>query len=401
MKENLERLKELSSWMFLTSGIPIHFYYKNKLISNSYHYNFYQKLSELTLPALSSSFDCKLIWFDEENSNIMYGLLQPDNSCTLLAGPCCLQKLSPSELRHYAKQHHLKNFILPESSVTRLEGLLLLLSACFHSSSSNVQILNSPVSTSNEETISVPSWQMQQYQLDRTEIDFSHHSYEAELLMRQCFIDGNEKAFHQLQKNFTNESTGTMSYNSIKQAEYAAAISVSFYVRHAIDAGVDQLTAYNINDLYLQKISRETSPLVFGKLMNNCAHTLMQEIKKVKAQQNELPYIQNCKQYIYRHLNKVFTLNDIAEYVNLSPNYLSSLFKTYENISIKEYTLKKRIDASQNMLKYSDYTISQISYYFCFCTQSHFTEIFKKYTGETPSSYRKKNKKNKPHDYSW
>ena len=42
------------------------------------------------------------------------------------------------------------------------------------------------------------------------------------------------------------------------------------------------------------------------------------------------------------------------------------------------------------MLKFSQYSIQRISSYFGFCSQSHFTKHFKKITGMTPGTYRKK-----------
>ena len=48
--------------------------------------------------------------------------------------------------------------------------------------------------------------------------------------------------------------------------------------------------------------------------------------------------------------------------------------------------------AAQNMLKYSDQTISAVSSYFCFDSQSHFGSVFKNITGITPSEYRTRNK---------
>lgn len=51
--------------------------------------------------------------------------------------------------------------------------------------------------------------------------------------------------------------------------------------------------------------------------------------------------------------------------------------------------LNKRIEAAENMLKYSDYSCLDISEYLCFSSESHFIQVLKKHTGYTPKAYRR------------
>ena len=64
-------------------------------------------------------------------------------------------------------------------------------------------------------------------------------------------------------------------------------------------------------------------------------------------------------------------------------------------MKIQDYILKFRIERAANLLKYSDASISEISDYVCFNSQSHFGSIFKQYMQMTPRSIgRSINRKN-------
>jgi AraC-like DNA-binding protein len=59
-------------------------------------------------------------------------------------------------------------------------------------------------------------------------------------------------------------------------------------------------------------------------------------------------------------------------------------------ISVSEYIRRKRVEAAENMLRYSDYTLIEISQYLAFSSYSHFAGVFHAYTGLTPKEYRKR-----------
>ena len=92
--------------------------------------------------------------------------------------------------------------------------------------------------------------------------------------------------------------------------------------------------------------------------------------------------------YIYDNLHQPLTVKIIADNIGISETYLSKLFKKETGTSVSAYIRSRRIEAAQNMLKFSDYSYEEISNHLCFSSQSHFTSIFKKETGCTPKVYR-------------
>jgi AraC-like DNA-binding protein len=55
-----------------------------------------------------------------------------------------------------------------------------------------------------------------------------------------------------------------------------------------------------------------------------------------------------------------------------------------------EYIRKKRIEKAIELMSDRSISLTEIAYLTGFSDQSHFTRIFKKFTGSNPSEYRRK-----------
>lgn len=82
------------------------------------------------------------------------------------------------------------------------------------------------------------------------------------------------------------------------------------------------------------------------------------------------------------------SINMLGERFDISPSYLSKVFKDGEGISILEYLSKVRIEKSKQLLKETDYGINEIASRVGFLSSSVFIRAFKKYEGITPGAFR-------------
>ena len=78
----------------------------------------------------------------------------------------------------------------------------------------------------------------------------------------------------------------------------------------------------------------------------------------------------------------------LAEREGLHPSSLSKLFAKETGITVKDYIIRAKVTTAQNMLKYSDFSLSDISLALGYSSQSAFTASFRKMTGMTPKQYR-------------
>ena len=99
------------------------------------------------------------------------------------------------------------------------------------------------------------------------------------------------------------------------------------------------------------------------------------------------------KRYIESNYTKDIFLDSAAENVNISPAYLSRIFKKSTNVSFTQYVMNTRLKQSTEYLKNYDYNIYNISEMVGYTNIYYFYRIFKNKYGCTPSEYRKKHQK--------
>lgn len=103
-----------------------------------------------------------------------------------------------------------------------------------------------------------------------------------------------------------------------------------------------------------------------------------------------IPSIKAAMDYIQLHLTEPLTLNGIADAVGVSPTYFSAVFKQVNGITLWEYISKKRIEAAMQIFdSKSGDNILDVALQCGFNNTANFNKMFRKYTGRTPSEYRK------------
>lgn len=94
--------------------------------------------------------------------------------------------------------------------------------------------------------------------------------------------------------------------------------------------------------------------------------------------------------YVNEHLCEEIYLNDLADIVSLTPNYLCTLFKKTAGVSISDYVNEKRIEKACKLITSGkESNVLGIASECGFNSTASFNKTFKKYTGTTPSAYRK------------
>jgi hypothetical protein len=89
-------------------------------------------------------------------------------------------------------------------------------------------------------------------------------------------------------------------------------------------------------------------------------------------------------------LNLSLSLKEISGELNVHPAYLSREFsRHFDDLSFGDYIRKLRIEKALKLLEKTDYSLSEIAYLTGFSDQSHFTRIFKKQLGVSPSAHKR------------
>ena len=97
--------------------------------------------------------------------------------------------------------------------------------------------------------------------------------------------------------------------------------------------------------------------------------------------------IQLAKDYMNNNYQFDISINDVAKNANVTPNYLSNIFRKVEKMSTKQYLIKLRMEKAMSFLKTGRFQVKEVSEMVGYSNQLHFSNEFKKYYGKSPINY--------------
>lgn len=97
--------------------------------------------------------------------------------------------------------------------------------------------------------------------------------------------------------------------------------------------------------------------------------------------------------YIDEHYKEeALSLNVIANYLDMSPNYFSALFSGEMNKTFVEYVTEKRIETAKFLLSHDGMSTADVATAIGYKDSHYFGFVFKKTVGMSPREYRSKSK---------
>lgn len=95
--------------------------------------------------------------------------------------------------------------------------------------------------------------------------------------------------------------------------------------------------------------------------------------------------------YIHAHFHeKGFTIQAIADHVNLSETYLCSYFKKQRGQTLKEFITETRFERAKELLRDRELKLFEVAVRLGFADANYFATFFKRCAGCTPSEYRER-----------
>lgn len=93
--------------------------------------------------------------------------------------------------------------------------------------------------------------------------------------------------------------------------------------------------------------------------------------------------------YIYEHIGKKISLEDLAQAAGISKYYFSHRFKEELGCSPMFYLKMVRIDVAKQLLQTTSLSVKEIAKFVGFENQNSFTQVFTKQVGCSPTYYKK------------
>ena len=215
-----------------------------------------------------------------------------------------------------------------------------------------------------------------------------HSPYEKELEFYAAVSSGNIERVKELYTPLAVEGYGKLSKDKIRNIKYHLVITIALIARFCIEAGMPTETAYTISDIYINRLDESTTEQQLSDIHRETFLEYAKRMQKLNSGDAYSKHVLMCIDLIYENIYKGIRVSELADELGLTPQYLSKLFRSEVGMTISEYIMSRRIQAAENMLKFSDYTPLDISNYLSFSSHSHFISAFRKHTGMTPKQYR-------------
>jgi two-component system, response regulator YesN len=124
--------------------------------------------------------------------------------------------------------------------------------------------------------------------------------------------------------------------------------------------------------------------------LKNCTNMILKNlinyISSYKRSKN-IDVVEKVKNYIENNYMNDISLDNLAKYVSMSSFYLSRIFSKVEDVNIKEYIIKIRMEKAKSMLTEGNKSVKQVAFDVGYVDQNYFSKAFKKYTNVSPKEY--------------
>jgi YesN/AraC family two-component response regulator len=110
--------------------------------------------------------------------------------------------------------------------------------------------------------------------------------------------------------------------------------------------------------------------------------------KSLETRHKEETVVQQVIKYIEKNLCKPsMSLLDVSKYAGYEPTYFSKLFKLETGTNFVNHLITRRIEKAKRLLENPQYNAKDVCEMVGYENYSHFSSLFKKVTGKSPSHY--------------
>lgn len=151
------------------------------------------------------------------------------------------------------------------------------------------------------------------------------------------------------------------------------------FLQMGVDYGYNELMSITKPNITLHEIERRLNSY-YADMMRR-----VNEDRVLKSAQ----VVQKIIAIVKSRYSEGITLNEIADSLYLTPNYLSTLFSTNMGQSFSSYVTHYRVEKAKELLESGKYKVYEIGGMVGYKDPEYFSKVFKEIVGVLPSSYRK------------
>lgn len=224
---------------------------------------------------------------------------------------------------------------------------------------------------------------------DRPQRDV-YTSYSAEQALMRYVSRGQTAALREWMAAAPAIRPGLLSADQLRQLKNVFIVSATLCSRAAIRGALNEEDAFSLSDAYIQKCELLKTPEQIMNLQYCMILDYTERVERIRSGRQPSALAAQVANYVQRHLSEPITVDALAKALYLSRSRLSARFKGETGQTLVDFILKEKTEEAKRLLRYTDKSATAIGAYLGFSSLGHFSRVFKKYTGKTPSQYREK-----------
>jgi len=159
--------------------------------------------------------------------------------------------------------------------------------------------------------------------------------------------------------------------------------------RTAVEAGGNPEGIYGNNFARISELSAIDSDEQLAPWLHEMLERIMDAIHRHRHQTHPL-LVAKALQFMAEHFMENISREDVARAVHVSPSHLSRMIKEHVGRSYTDLLNQMRVDRAAELLARTDKPLVLIAFETGFKDQSYFTKVFRRYTRQTPRTYRER-----------
>lgn len=217
-----------------------------------------------------------------------------------------------------------------------------------------------------------------------------HNSLSQEQLLMDFVRKGDTAALQEWIASAPAVRAGTIAGDQLRQMKNTLIVSATLVSRAAIRGGMSPDEALSLSDAFIRKCELLNTPEQISNLQYHMALDYAERVEKIRRGKYPSRLVLDVANYVKHHISEPINTEEMAKELFISRPYLSQKFREEMGETLTDFILKEKTEEAKRLLRYTDKTATMIGSYLGFSSQSHFTRVFRKYTGLTPAEFRKK-----------
>ncbi|WP_314957715.1 AraC family transcriptional regulator [Bradyrhizobium cosmicum] len=136
----------------------------------------------------------------------------------------------------------------------------------------------------------------------------------------------------------------------------------------------------------------------FARCIGQTLAMHLTRLEPPRAKVNALPKwrLRRVEQYVADHFDRSISLSELANVAGLSRMHFAAQFRAATGYRPREYLLNHRVEHAKTLLTTTERPLAEIALAVGFSTQSHFSTVFKRISGQSPARWRLAGKAARP-----